>query len=74
MQKIAGKISYTDENMDRDRREFVKKWTTDAISCPMRSPPGTGSPFCRAGGWRFGGFMACEYDTCFARFAKNISG
>jgi hypothetical protein len=57
----------------QDRDNFIN-WVQDSVKCPMRGTNETVRPFCKVGGYRLGGFISCEYETCFARFAKHISG
>jgi hypothetical protein len=77
MQKSESKTtlrSVNDSDFKVYQQDNLKKWIQDAIKCPMRGLAETVKPFCKVGGYRHGGFMDCEYETCFARFAKHISG
>ena len=53
--------------------EQIHKWEKDAIFCPMREA-GKEFAFCSINAHRHKDIQPCEYSTCFARFAKNISG
>jgi hypothetical protein len=74
MQRSAAKAEFSELDLKLYQLEAMRKWEKDALDCPQRGTAPTVKPFCKLGGWRRGGYQACEYETCFARFARNISG
>jgi hypothetical protein len=72
--QMTGKFTMDHRCLKLYELEAIKKWQVAAIDCPMRGAPPTVTPFCKVGGWRRGGYGPCEYESCFARFAKNMAG
>lgn len=61
------------DNVKPYQLQSLMKWQKDADNCPMLDEI-QGQKRCLVGGYRMVKPIYCTYDTCFARFAKNISG
>jgi hypothetical protein len=74
LMKSTTQAKFSELDLKPYQVEAIRKWQKDSVDCPQRGTEPTVKPFCKLGGWRRGGYQPCEYFTCFARFAKNISG
>ena len=67
-------IKTSDNELNLDQIETIRKWKEESINCPLRY---SGKEFicCDIGIYRpCGRYMDCNYDTCFVRFVNRVSG